>query len=60
MLDSSINNAVKSVVDSVDFNKVSDLTKEQFSQILSKSIYKSITSSDFITKISRELAFKIK
>lgn len=56
MLKNSIDDAVNSAVSSIGFEKVSDLTKEQFSEILSKSIYDAITSRDYFKEISQQLA----
>ncbi|WP_368488313.1 hypothetical protein [Clostridium sp. BJN0013] len=43
---------VDSVLDSYDFEKVSDLTKEQFSEILSKIFNKSLADSDHTQRTS--------
>lgn len=60
MLNDFIDTTVNSVINSIDFEKVSDLSKEQLAEIISKSIYKTITSSDFTDKISNELALRIR
>ncbi|CAB1262718.1 hypothetical protein ACFHWD_15900 [Clostridium sp. MT-14] len=59
MLKSSINKAVSSVVSSVEFEKVSDLTKKQFTKILSEAIYEAITNKDYIKEIYQQLPTQI-
>ncbi|MEY8762999.1 MULTISPECIES: hypothetical protein [Clostridium] len=59
MLRNSINKAVQSVVSSFKFKKVSDLTKKQFTEILSKSIYEAITDKDYIKEIYQQLPAQI-
>ena len=60
MFPNSISSIVKSVTDSYDFNKVSDLTKEQFTEILTNSIYECITSSDYTKFVSEQLVEQIR
>ncbi len=59
MFKSSIDDAVNSVVKSVNFEKVSDLTKDEFSKILSDSIYSAITSKEYFKEISSQLVSQI-
>lgn len=59
MLKNSIDKAVRSVVDAVKFEKVSDLTKKQFTDILAKSIYKAVTNKDYIKEIYQQLPTQI-
>lgn len=55
----AVTSIVSDVLDDVNFNTVSDLTKEQFIEILSTSIYKSITSDYFVDHIDEALAKKL-
>jgi len=56
MLQRTIDETIKSVSDTYDYEKVSDLTKEQFTELLSKSIYEVVNSRDFIDSIGNQLA----
>lgn len=55
----AVTSIVSDVLEDVNFNTVSDLTKEQFIEILSTSIYKSITSDYFVDHIDEALAKKL-
>lgn len=57
MFQSSTDRVVKSVVDSFEFDKVSDLTKEQFTELLSQSIHQAINNSDYFREIRDKLEF---
>lgn len=54
MFQSSTDRVVKSVVDSFEFDKVSDLTKEQFTELLSQSIHQAINNSDYFKEIQKQ------
>lgn len=56
----AITAAVQEVLNNVKFEKVSDLSKEQFAEILSESIYRSILTRDFIDHIESEIAMNSK
>ncbi|WP_338912750.1 hypothetical protein WHY20_04220 [Clostridium perfringens] len=55
----AVTSIVSDVLEDVNFNTVSDLTKEQFIEILSTSIYKSITSDYFVDHIDEALAKRL-
>lgn len=55
----AVTSIISDVLEDVNFNTVSDLTKEQFIEILSTSIYKSITSDYFVDHIDEALAKKL-
>ncbi|AOY53664.1 hypothetical protein [Clostridium perfringens] len=55
----TVTSIVSDILEDVNFNTVSDLTKEQFIEILSTSIYKSITSDYFIDHIDEALAKRL-
>lgn len=55
MFDKSITDSlVKSVTSSVKFDKVSDLTKEQFNEILSSTFYEFLTNKDCVEEILKQ------
>lgn len=58
LTENSVHRIVKSVVDSIGVEKASDLTKEQLSEIISKSIYEVLTSKDFSDQVSNDLAMR--
>lgn len=60
MFKSSTDKIAKSVIDSYNFEKISDLTKEQFTEILSKSMCELVNSSDFIKEIDKKLGQEMK
>lgn len=56
--ENSVNQTVRLIMSSFAFENVSDLTEEQLSQIITKSIYNSMRSSDYIEYVSNQLALK--
>ncbi|MGX7745832.1 hypothetical protein [Rhodopseudomonas parapalustris] len=55
MFSSTIEENVKLAVDSVSFEKVSDLSKEQFTEILTYSLQRIFESPDFSRHVVEEL-----
>ena len=51
-----VEDCVRGVVNTFSFEKVSDLSKEEFIMLLSQSIEKVICSSDFINQVEKDLA----
>ena len=58
--ENSVHRIVKSVVDSIGVEKAADLTKDQLSELISKSVYEVMASQDFISHVSNALALNSK
>ena len=60
MFSSDIERCVHDAVNSVSFEKVSDLSKEQFEHILSQAICSALSSDSMVEQISNESALRMK
>lgn len=60
MFSSDIKRCVHDAVNSVPFEKVSDLSKEQFEHVLSQAIYSALSSSSTVEHLSNETALRMR